>query len=176
MINKKKNIIELSNIDIENYKALEKRKRIIVADNIRSMHNIGSLFRTLDAFRWQSILLCGISATPPNAEIKKTALGAENSVDWCYENDIIKAIEKLKNRGWKICVLEQVHGSIPLFSYLPKEEEKIALVVGNEVEGVNQKIVDKADIILEIPQEGTKHSLNVAVSAGMAMYQLTYIK
>jgi tRNA G18 (ribose-2'-O)-methylase SpoU len=131
------------------------------------------MFRTADAFRLHSILLCGISGRPPHPELHKTALGAEESVAWSYEADIDAAVAHLKGEGWHIAVLEQAHGSISLYDFKRQsEDEKIALVVGNEVEGVKQSVVDAADYILEIPQEGTKHSLNVSVSAGMAIYEI----
>lgn len=170
----KKSIEELTLYTIEEYKAKEKRSRIVVADNVRSMHNIGSLLRTADALGWEAMVMCGISAIPPHPEIHKTALGAENSVNWLYYSSSIEAVKQLKKEGWEICVLEQVHGSVPLPSFISDSKKSLALVVGNEVEGVSQEIVEIADHILEIPQEGTKHSMNVSVSAGMAMYQLSF--
>lgn len=136
------------------------------------MHNIGSIFRTADAFLVEEIVLGGISGTPPHPEITKTALGAENTVKWRHVEDTLAEIEKLKKEGVKICVLEQVNGSIPLQEFKRRPGERLALVVGNEVEGVSQQIVDKADYVLEIPQHGTKHSLNVSVSAAIALYAL----
>lgn len=171
----KKNIADLSRISLDQYQASEKKKRLILADNIRSMHNIGSLFRTADAFRWQGIILCGITGTPPHPDLHKTALGAEESVMWQHAQSSIQAVKQLKDEGWKICVLEQVHDSIPLHQFHPSEKEKLVLVAGNEVEGVDQNIVDLADYILEIPQEGTKHSLNVSVATAMAMYQINFL-
>ena len=143
-----------------------------MTDNVRSMHNIGSIFRTADAFLIKEIILAGISGTPPHPEITKTALGAEETVEWRHVEDAAEEVERMKKEGWKICVLEQVHGSIPLNEFKAPEDDRLLLVVGNEVSGVNQDIVDMADYILEIPQFGTKHSLNVSVSAGIAMYQL----
>jgi tRNA G18 (ribose-2'-O)-methylase SpoU len=172
-MNKKKNIVELTHTTIEDYRQCAKRQFMVVADSVRSLHNIGSMFRTADAFRLHSILLCGISGRPPHPELHKTALGAEESVAWSYEADIDAAVAHLKGEGWHIAVLEQAHGSISLYDFKRQsEDEKIALVVGNEVEGVKQSVVDAADYILEIPQEGTKHSLNVSVSAGMAIYEI----
>ena len=144
----------------------------MVTDNVRSMHNIGSIFRTADAFLVEEIVLGGISGTPPHPEITKTALGAENTVKWRHVEDTLAEIDKLQKEGVKICVLEQVNGSIPLQEFKRRPGERLALVVGNEVEGVSQQIVDKADYVLEIPQHGTKHSLNVSVSAAIALYAL----
>lgn len=172
---KKKNIVELTRCSVEEYHRMEKRPLIVVTDNVRSMHNIGSIFRTADAFLIKEIILGGISGTPPHPEISKTALGAEETVDWRHVEDTFEEIKKLKGEGWKICVLEQAHGSIPLNEFKAPKDEKLVLAVGNEVSGVDQRIVDIADYVLEIPQFGTKHSLNVSVSAGIAIYQLTCI-
>lgn len=160
------------------YKALPKLPIILVVDNVRSMHNIGSLFRTSDAFKVEEIVLGGISGCPPHPEISKTALGAEYTVSWRHVKDTLPAVSALQSKGWKICVLEQAHGSISLEAFHPdissgKEDDKgLVLVVGNEVKGVDQAIVDMADYILEIPQEGTKHSLNVAASGAIALFHL----
>ena len=172
---RKKNILELTRCSAEEYRDMRKRPIVVVTDSVRSMHNIGSIFRTADAFLVEEIVLGGISGIPPHPEISKTALGAENTVKWRHEADTMKAVEKLKSEGWKICVLEQAHNSIPLASFTSGGEERLALVVGNEVEGVEQKIVDMADYVLEIPQYGTKHSLNVSVSAGIALFHLQNI-
>lgn len=169
---KKKNIIELTRIDTEGYRHLKKRPLKVVCDNVRSMHNIGALFRTSDAFLVDEIILGGISGCPPHPEIAKTALGAENSVAWRHVDDTLTELLRLRNEGWKILVLEQTHGSIPLQLYHRPEEERAVLVIGNEVEGVDQAIVDIADACLEIPQYGTKHSLNVSCSAAIALWQL----
>ena len=151
---------------------MPKRPLIVVADNVRSMHNIGSIFRTSDAFLVEEIVLGGISGTPPHPEITKTALGAEETVKWRHVADTFGEVERLKGEGWKICTLEQAHNSIPLNEFHGGGDEKMVLVVGNEVNGVDQRIVDISDYVLEIPQYGTKHSLNVSVSAGIALYQL----
>lgn len=169
----KKNIVELTRCTTEEYRQLEKRPLIVAADNVRSMHNVGSIFRTCDAFLVKEVLLGGISGTPPHPEIAKTALGAEETVCWRHVADLKEELERLRREGWKICVLEQVHGSVPLDEYLPLPGEKIVMVVGNEVSGVAQEIVDMADVALEIPQYGLKHSLNVSVSAGIALFALT---
>ncbi|MCM1370212.1 MAG: TrmH family RNA methyltransferase [Candidatus Amulumruptor caecigallinarius] len=166
----KKNIAELTKYSVEEYKRLNKIPLIVLADNVRSMHNIGSVFRTSDAFRAYEFILCGISGTPPHPEISKTALGAENSVEWHYSRSALDECMRLKNEGWKICVLEQTHNSCMLQNFTPLINEKYVLVVGNEVHGVDQKIIDIADYVLEIPQGGTKHSLNVSASAAIAIW------
>ena len=171
---KKKNIIELTRIDEAGYRELEKLPLKVVCDNVRSMHNIGAIFRTSDAFLIDEIILGGISGCPPHPEISKTALGAERSVAWRHVDDVLAEILKLKEEGWQILALEQTHGSIPLQDYGHQAEEKVVLVVGNEVEGVDQRIVDAADLCLEIPQYGTKHSLNVSCSAAIALWQIVF--
>ena len=168
----KKNIIELTRCTAEEYRKLDKQPLIVVTDNVRSMHNIGSIFRTSDAFLVEEIVLGGISGTPPHPEIAKTALGAEDTVKWRHVADTISEIGRLKKEGWKICVLEQAHNSIPLQEFKREKGEKLVLVVGNEVSGVDQEIVNMADTIIEIPQYGTKHSLNVSVSAGIAIFSI----
>lgn len=170
---KKKNILELTRCSADDYRKMEKLPLVVVTDNVRSMHNIGSIFRTADAFLVKEIILGGISGVPPHPEIAKTALGAEDTVEWRHVEDVPGEIMRLKEDGWKICVLEQAHDSIPLQDFCTVEGEMLVLVVGNEVSGVAQPIVDLADYILEIPQYGTKHSLNVSVSAGIALFSLT---
>ena len=172
---RKKNIIELTRCSAEEYRHMDKRPLVVVTDNVRSMHNIGSIFRTADAFLVKEIVLGGISGCPPHPEITKTALGAEETVDWRHVADTLAEVERLKKEGWKICVLEQAVGSIPLNDFKPQEGVGYVLVVGNEVQGVDQRIVDVADYVLEIPQFGTKHSLNVSVSAGIAIYSLSLL-
>lgn len=172
MDRRKKNILELTRCSSEEYRKMEKRPLIVVTDNVRSMHNIGSIFRTADAFLVKELVLGGISGVPPHPEISKTALGAEDSVEWRHVDDTRGEVKRLKREGWKICVLEQAHDSIPLQDFTPESRERIVLVVGNEVEGVDQNIVNMADVVLEIPQYGTKHSLNVSVSAGIAMFRI----
>lgn len=168
----KKNIIELTNCSVAQYRQMEKLPIAVLLDNVRSMYNVGSVFRTCDAFLIEEVTLCGITGTPPHPEITKTALGAEESVRWTYEKDALRAVNDYKERGWKICVLEQAHSSIPLQEFARKEGEKYLLIAGNEVDGVEQSILDLADIILEIPQYGVKHSLNVSVSVGIALWQM----
>lgn len=167
----KKNIFELTHCSLSEYKQMKKYPVAVLLDNVRSMYNIGSVFRTCDAFMIDEVILCGISGTPPHPEITKTALGAENSVKWRYEKNAREAVEERKKEGWTTCVLEQAHSSVPLQDFIPYPDLKYLLIAGNEVEGVDQKIVDKADIILEIPQHGVKHSLNVSVSVGIALWQ-----
>lgn len=167
---KKKNIIELTRCSVSEYRCKEKMPIVFVADNVRSMYNVGSFFRTADAFLIDKLYLCGITGCPPHAEISKTALGAEDSVAWEYFDDSVECVKRLKESGYRVCVLEQCHDSANLSDFSIKMGEKYALVAGNEVEGVSQRIVDMADFVLEIPQCGCKHSLNVSVSAGIAMW------
>ncbi len=155
---------------VEEYRRAAKMPVVVVLDNVRSLNNIGSLFRTADCFAASGIALCGISATPPSVEIHKTALGAEDSVDWRYYATTAEAVADLRSRGFKIVCLEQVKGSVPLQDFRTDPDTQYALVVGNEVDGVDPDIVDSADIWLEIPQSGTKHSLNVTVSAAVALW------
>ncbi len=169
---KKKNIFELTRITEEEYSQVEKLPLRVLADNVRSMHNVGSLLRTSDAFLVEEVVLSGITGRPPHPEISKSALGAERSVAWRYAEDALGEVLRLKEEGWRICVLEQVHGSIPLADFRAEPTGRYLLVVGNEVSGVDQRIVDMADVVLEIPQWGTKHSLNVSVSGGIALYSM----
>lgn len=169
---KKKNIIELSNCSVKEYKELDKLPVKVMADNVRSMYNIGAIFRTSDAFLIDEFILCGISGRPPHTEISKTALGAEDSVSWRYVSDAVEEVERLKKENWKILCLEQTHNSINLNEFKIKEDEKYLLVLGNEVEGVNQRIVDMSDVVLEIPQYGVKHSLNVSSSGSIALWHI----
>ena len=168
---KKKNILELTHCSVRQYREMKKLPLAVLLDNVRSMHNVGSVLRTSDAFLISEVILCGITGCPPHPEISKTALGADESVAWRYEKDALETVEKLKKEGWTVCVLEQAHGSIPLQDFSPSPDLKYLLVAGNEVEGVDQRIVDLADVILEIPQHGVKHSLNVSVSVGIALWQ-----
>ena len=162
---------ELKRLDTDAFKASEKAPAAIILDNIRSQHNIGSAFRTADAFRLEKIWLCGICATPPTPEMHKSALGAEFSVDWEYCAETLKAVRRLKAEGWTIVSLEQTEGAVQLQDFRPEKGRKYALILGNEVEGVRQDVVNASDFALEIPQFGTKHSLNVSVSAGVALWQ-----
>ena len=144
---------------------------VVVLDNVRSLHNVGSVFRTSDAFRVESIVLCGITATPPSVEIHKTALGAEDVVDWKYYESTMDAIDALRAGGYKVYSIEQCEGSIPLQSFATVPGERYAVVLGNEVKGVQQVVVDVSEGAIEIPQFGTKHSLNVSVTAGMVIWE-----
>ncbi|MBD5225620.1 MAG: RNA methyltransferase [Bacteroidales bacterium] len=166
----KKTIWEMGRDTVEEFRAKKKLPVAVVLDNVRSLNNIGSIFRTSDAFRVAEVILCGIAATPPSPEIHKTALGAEDSVAWRYFTQTTEAIEALRSEGYTICALEQVNGSVPLDRFEPSENGKYAIVAGHEVDGVDQRVVDMADYCLEIPQEGTKHSLNVAVSTALAIW------
>lgn len=166
----KKTIADMNRVSVETFRLIDKIPLTIVVDNVRSMGNIGSLFRTADAFTVEEIILCGISATPPAPEIHKTALGAEDSVAWRHFESTGDAVADLRRRGYLVGCLEQVHGSILLNDFRVDPSAKYALVVGNEVNGVDQAVVDSMDFWLEIPQGGTKHSLNVTVSAAIAIW------
>ena len=163
---------ELDRLTVEEFKGAKKSPIIIVLDNIRSQNNIGSAFRTSDAFRLESIYLCGITATPPHREIHKTALGAENTLNWQYFESTMEAVIQLKEQGYKIIAVEQAENSTLLQNYRATTTEKIALIFGNEVDGVDQSIMDISDSCLEIPQFGTKHSLNITVSMGIVIWQI----
>lgn len=163
---------ELNRINIEEFKSINKTPIVIVLDNVRSAHNVGSVFRTSDAFLIEKIILCGITAQPPHRDIRKTALGSSESVDWEYENSCLESIKKLKEEGYTIISIEQANNSAKLGNFKIDVKQKIALVFGNEVNGVDQKIVSISDTVLEIPQFGTKHSLNISVSAGMVIWDL----
>lgn len=169
---KKLTTLEMGRINTAAFKAADKMPLVIVLDNVRSLNNIGSVFRTSDAFRVESICLCGISATPPSPEIHKTALGAEDSVDWLYFEDTHDAIRELQQRGYKVMAIEQCEGSTMLDTWKPdfKTVPGYAVVMGNEVKGVQQSVVDMCDGCLEIPQYGTKHSLNVSVTTGLVIW------
>ena len=176
MDREKKNIFELTNCSVKQYKEKEKFPVAVMLDNVRSMYNVGAVFRTSDAFLISEVILCGITGCPPHPEIAKTALGADESVKWRYCQDAVRMVKEMKKEGWLVCVLEQAHGSIPLQNFKTSSAEKYLLVAGNEVEGVNQEIVDLADFILEIPQHGVKHSLNVSVSVGIALWQMVSLR
>ena len=163
---------ELNRITVDEFKSTKKTPLIVVLDNIRSLNNIGSVFRTSDAFLIEKIYLCGITATPPNKEIHKTALGATESVDWEYVEDTLTLIEKLKQSNIKVLSIEQAENSTKLDSFYPKENTKYAVVLGNEVKGVQQKVVNASDLCIEIPQLGTKHSLNISVTTGVVLWDL----
>ena len=163
---------ELGRITVDEFKSIKKTPLIIVLDNIRSLNNIGSVFRTSDAFLIEKIYLCGICATPPNRDIHKTALGATESVDWEYVEDTLALIQKLKDAKVKVLAIEQAENSTKLDTFFPEKGQKYAIVMGNEVKGVQQKVVDTADLCIEIPQLGTKHSLNISVTTGVVIWDL----
>lgn len=169
---RKLKINELNRLSEEEFKKVEKSPLVVVLDNIRSCNNIGSVFRTSDALLIEKIYLCGITATPPNKEIHKTALDAEKSVDWEYLEKTEDAIKKLQQEGFKVFAVEQVENSISLPDFQPSDSEKLALVFGNEVKGVQQKVVNLCNGAIEIPQYGTKHSFNVSVSAGIVLWDV----
>ena len=168
---KKLKLEELNRISVDEFKEVEKIPVVVVLDNVRSMHNIGSVFRTADAFLIEKIYLCGITATPPNKEIRKTALGATESVEWEYAADIFELIRELKKEKFQILSVEQVEKSESLSEFKLDSTEKYAVVFGNEVEGVQQEVINSSDHCLEIPQAGTKHSLNVSVCAGIVLWE-----
>ena len=163
---------ELNRLDIEQFKKAEKTPLIVILDNVRSLNNIGSVFRTCDAFLIEKIYLCGITATPPNKEIHKTALGATDSVVWEYVENTLLAVEKLKEQGVYIISIEQAENSTMLNDFQPNGKQKYAIIFGNEVKGVEQEVVSASNEVIEIPQYGTKHSLNISVSAGIAIWEL----
>ncbi len=163
---------ELNRISVDEYKNTKKTPIVVILDNIRSCNNIGSVFRTSDALLVEKIYLCGITATPPNKDIHKTALDAEKSVDWEYFENTEDVVSKLKNEGYKVYAIEQVENSILLPDFMPDENEKVAIVFGNEVKGVKQTVVDICDGSIEIPQFGTKHSFNISVSAGIVLWDI----
>lgn len=163
---------ELGRPTLEEYGEAPKMPIVVVMDNVRSAQNVGSLFRTSDAFGIERIMLCGITSTPPNREIHKTALGAELSVAWSYYENTLECIAKLREEGYRIIAIEQVEGATMLDRLELDSAAKYALVFGNEVEGVDQAVVDVVDGAIEIPQVGTKHSLNVSVSAGVVLWEV----
>lgn len=163
---------ELNRISKEEFAAAEKTPIIIILDDIRSLHNIGSVFRTCDAFLIEKIYLCGITAVPPNKEIHKTALGATETVSWEYAKDVLEVVEKLKAEKVAIYSIEQVENSIMLNNFQPENDKKYALIFGNEVKGVQQEAINLSDGVIEIPQLGSKHSLNISVSAGIVIWDL----
>lgn len=168
---RKLRIEEMHRLSVPDFRAAPKLPVTMVLDNIRSLHNVGSVFRTADAFRLEGLWLCGITACPPAAEIHKTALGAEDAVSWQYEADTLTAVSRLRQAGYTVLAVEQTEGSLMLPDLTLQPGRRYALVVGNEVKGVRQDVVDACDGCVEIPQFGTKHSLNVSVSAGIVMWE-----
>ena len=170
---KKLRTIEMNRLSVDEFKQAKKLPLIVVLDDVRSMHNVGSVFRTGDAFRIEAVYLCGITSTPPSAEIHKTALGAEDSVEWKSFNSAVDAIKELKEAGYNIYSVEQAHGSTMLQDFRPAFDKKYAVILANEVKGVHQEVIDASDGCLEIPQFGTKHSMNVSVTAGIIIWHFT---
>lgn len=169
---KKLSMDELGRISVEEFKAADKLPLVVVLDNIRSLNNIGSVFRTADAFRVCKIMLCGITATPPHRDIHKTALGAENSVDWEYYEKVEDCIDVLRCEGYKIYSVEQADESVSLTDFVVEDDEKVAVIVGNEVDGVSDEAIALSDACIEIPQYGTKHSLNVSIATGIVIWDI----
>lgn len=161
----------MTRLTVDEFKKAEKMPLVVVLDDVRSMHNVGSVFRTGDAFRIEAVYLCGITSTPPSNEIHKTALGAEDSVDWTYFPTALEAVGKLHADGYEVLAVEQAEGSTKLHKFVPEKGKKYAVVMGNEVKGVHQEVIDAADGCLEIPQFGTKHSMNVSVTTGIIIYK-----
>ncbi|MEG1592202.1 RNA methyltransferase [Chryseobacterium sp.] len=170
MVNKLK-LEELNRIDVETFKKVEKIPLVVVLDNIRSMHNVGATFRTADAFLIQKIILCGITPQPPHREIHKAALGATESVDWSYESDINTTINDLKSQGFEVIGIEQTTNSTMITDFKIDNTKKYAVILGNEVEGISDEALQNIDSFIEIPQLGTKHSLNVSVCGGIVMWE-----
>jgi len=163
---------ELNRVDVTEFKAQQKLPVVLILDNVRSLHNVGSVFRTADGFAVEEIILCGITGQPPHREIEKTALGATQSVSWQHYEDITDALQKLKNDNYHIIALEQASGSVMLNDFKPESTKKYALILGNEVNGVSEEAMQMIDTCIEIPQFGTKHSFNVVVSAGIVLWDL----
>ena len=171
---KKLTIPEMNRLTSEEFKNSGKIPLIVILDNIRSIHNVGSVFRTSDAFRIDKIIICGVTCSPENPDIHKTALGAEFSVDWSYSENILDTIYTLKKNNYTVYAIEQAHESYALYNVKPNFHKKYAVVLGNEVKGVQQQVVDCCDGCIEIPQYGTKHSLNVSVAAGIVLWHFFY--
>ena len=161
---------QLNRVSVEEFKAQEKLPVVVVLDNVRSMHNIGSIFRTSDGFSIESIAICGITAQPPHREIEKTALGATQSVDWKYFETTLQAVTALRNQGYEILAIEQAANSTMLNTFTPSKDKKYALILGNEVNGVDEEVMKEIDTCIEIPQFGTKHSFNITIAAGIVLW------
>ena len=169
---RKLKVTEMGRLSVEEYHAAEKTQLVVVRDHVRSLYNVGSVLRTADAFRLAGVCLCGITAVPPHPEIHKTALGAEDSVDWRYFKDTLDAVKWLKQAGYEVLAVEQCEGSTMLNNFQVEHGKRYAIVLGNEVKGVQQAVVDECNGCLEIPQYGTKHSMNVSVTAGIVIWEL----
>lgn len=163
---------ELGRPSLDEFKHVDKQPLVVILDSIRSLNNVGSVFRTSDAFAIESIALCGITAQPPHREINKTALGATESVDWNYFKETLDAIEHFKKNNFLVYAIEQAENSISLESFKPNSGDKIAIIMGHEVNGVSQEAINHSDGVIEIPQDGTKHSLNISVSTGIVLWDL----
>lgn len=168
---RKLNTEEIIRLTPEEFKETPKIPLVVILDNVRSLHNVGSVFRTSDAYCVEKVILCGITATPPNAEIHKSALGAEFSVDWEYYKETTEAVNELKQAGYTVLAIEQAHDSINMDTFKAEKGNKYAVILGNEVKGVQQSVIDLSDDCLELPQFGTKHSLNVSVTAGIVIWE-----
>ncbi len=168
---RKLNTEEIIRLTPEEFKETPKIPLVVILDNVRSLHNVGSVFRTSDAYCVKKVILCGITATPPNAEIHKSALGAEFSVDWEYYKETAEAVNELKQAGYTVLAIEQAHDSINMDTFKAEKGNKYAVILGNEVKGVQQSVIDLSDGCLELPQFGTKHSLNVSVTAGIVIWE-----
>ena len=171
---RKKTMVELHRVGVDEYQQVAKLPVTLVLDNVRSEMNVGSVFRTADAFLIERICLCGITPQPPKSEIHKTALGAEESVTWKHYLTTLAAVEELKASGYLICCIEQVHDSVNLADFVVGSDRPVAIVLGNEVRGVSQEVVDASDLCVEIPQEGTKHSLNISCCAAIVMWHVYF--
>ncbi len=167
---KKLKLDELNRVDISEFKQQEKLPVVVVLDNVRSMHNVGSVFRTADGFSIEKVVLCGITAQPPHREIEKTALGATLAVDWVHFDDTLAAVASLRTEGYEIIAIEQAENSTMLHTFEPDLAKKYALIFGNEVNGVSDEVMEKIDSCIEIPQFGTKHSFNIVISAGIVLW------
>ena len=163
---------ELNRVSVDEFKEQEKLPVAVVLDNVRSMHNVGSIFRTSDGFAVEQVILCGITGQPPHREIEKTALGATQSIDWKYFPDTLQAVQKLRDNGYQIIAIEQAENSLMLHQFEPQGGKKYALIFGNEVNGVSDEVMKQIDTCIEIPQFGTKHSFNIVVSAGIVLWDI----
>lgn len=163
---------ELNRLTVDEFKTTDKTPLTVILDNVRSLNNVGSVFRTSDALLVEKIILCGITATPPHNEIRKTALGAEETVEWEYFEKTEDAVAQLKEQNYTICSIEQVENSTSLLDFEPSKEKKYAIILGNEVKGVQQEVINMSDVCIEIPQFGTKHSFNVSVTTGIVLWEM----
>lgn len=171
-MNRKLTTAEMGRMNVDQYREADKLPLVVVLDNVRSQHNVGSVFRTADAMRIERVVLCGICCCPPNQELHKTALGAEESVEWQYYKDTLEAVRALQTEGYTVYAVEQAHNSITLEEATEQLPDKVAVILGHEVFGVQQEVIDICSQCIEIPQYGTKHSMNVSVTAGIVLYRL----